>query len=152
MIPLKISYEAKAAKLLVYEKSGFWATAVQRELGDSGVRVWETRTLDDCEDLLNESPASFLVIELRKEKIREILDRITFWQDAFPLFRFSVVADRELIDYRWLMQEAGAAIFICSPRKAADLVATACRHLAQVPPATQSFSERIWASLPWGRD
>jgi len=61
------------------------------------------------------------------------------------------VADRDLASYKWLMQELGAADFICSVRKIGALARTACRHLAQVPPLPQSLTERIWANLPWGK-
>ena len=62
----------------------------------------------------------------------------------------AVVADRQWADYEWLMREAGAVHFVCSPRRVGPLAQLACRHLAQVPPPQQSLTERIWAALPWG--
>ena len=50
----------------------------------------------------------------------------------------------------WLMREAGAIHFLCSPRRVGPLAQMACRHLVQVPPLQQNITERIWASLPWG--
>ena len=67
--------------------------------------------------LLSESPASFVVLELSESKIEETLDFIRNWQAEFPLFRFAIVADRDLATYKWLMHEAGAVEFICSVRK-----------------------------------
>jgi hypothetical protein len=84
-------------------------------------------------------------------KIEETLDFVRNWQAEFPLVRFAIVADRELAAYKWLMHEAGAVDFICSVRKIGALAQMACRHLAQVPPLPQSLTERIWASLPWGK-
>ena len=48
--------------------------------------------------------------------------------------RLAVVADRSLAGYEWLMREAGAVHFVCSPRQVGPLAQLACRHLAQVPP------------------
>jgi hypothetical protein len=144
-------YEAKPGRLVVCERTGRWALALRRELAGAGLRVWETRSPDDCGSVLVESPASFVVLELSEEQIEEILDSTRKWQAEFPLFRFAIVADRDLAPYKWLMQEVGAAEFICSMRKTGALARTACRHLAQVPSLPQSLTERIWANLPWGR-
>jgi hypothetical protein len=146
-----MTYEAKPARLVVCERTGAWAVGLRRELAGAGLRVWETRSMDDCGMLLAESPASFVILELGGEKIRELLTLISSWQMQFPMFRFAVAADRELASYRWLMQEAGAVDFICSMRQIGSLAQTACRHLARVPPVPQSFTERIWVNLPWGK-
>jgi hypothetical protein len=142
--------KTKPARLVVCERSGDWAVALRRELAGVGIRVWETRSLADCAVLLEESPASFLVLELSEIKIEEILNFILNSQAQYPQFRFAIVAQRNLARYRWLMLEAGAAEFVSSVRKVGALAQTACRHLAQVPPLPQSLTERIWANLPWG--
>ena len=144
-------YEAKPARLVVCERTGRWAIALRRELADTGIRVWETRSPEDCGSVLGESPASFVVFELSEKNVEETLNFTRNWQAEFPLFRFAIVADRDLAPYKWLMQEAGAVEFICSVRKTGALARTACRHLAQVPSLPQSLTERIWANLPWGR-
>jgi hypothetical protein len=144
-------HESKPGRLVLCERTGRWAAALRGELAGAGLHVWETRTMDDCGTLLAESPASFAVLELSEKKIGEILDFIGNWQAEFPLFRFAVVADRDLAPYKWFMYEAGAADFICSVRKIGAVARTACRHLAQAPPLPQSLTERIWANLPWGR-
>jgi hypothetical protein len=123
--------------------------ALRRELVEAGVRVWETRTLSDCWSELAKSPASFLIVELRGN-VADLLHRMARQPREFPAARLAVVADRSLAGYEWLMREAGAVHFLCSPRKVGPLARVACRHLAQVPPPQQSLTERIWASLPWG--
>jgi hypothetical protein len=138
-----------AAKLIVCERTGRWAVALRRELAESGVRVWETRTLADCRDELVENPASFAVVELGTN-LGGLLRLLASQPRRFPAARLAVVANRSQADYEPLIREAGAVHFLCSPRKAGLLARLACRHLAQVPPPQQSFAERIWASLPWG--
>jgi hypothetical protein len=144
-------YEAKSARLVICERTGRWAVALRRELAGAGLRIWETRSLTDCEEMLAESPASFVVLELSKQKNEEIFKYISNWERVFPLFRFAIVADRGLVSYRWLMQEAGATDFLTSIRKIGEIAQIACRHLAQVPPVPQNLTERIWANLPWSR-
>jgi hypothetical protein len=141
--------ETSSAKLIVCERSGRWAVALRRELAEPGIRVWETRTLADCRDELIENPASFAVIELGANAVG-VLRLLARQPRQFPAARLAVVADRAQADHEWLMREAGAVHFLCSPRQVAVLARLACRHLAEVPPPQQSLGERIWASLPWG--
>jgi hypothetical protein len=145
-------YESKPARLVVCERTGGWALALRRELAEAGIRVWETRSLSDCGFLLEESPASFVVVELGEATIEELLRFLQHWQVDYPLFRFAIVADRSLMSYEWFMRETGATHFLCSLRKMGSLADTVCRHLAQVPQSPQSLTERIWANLPWSRE
>jgi len=136
------------ARLLVCERTGRWAVTLRRELAEVGVRVWETRTLDYCWRELAASPASFVIVELAGD-IGTLLRRLARLGGEYPAARAAVVADRPLAQCEWLLREAGAVHFLCSPRQAGPLAQLACRHLAQVPPPPQSLTERIWATLPW---
>jgi hypothetical protein len=128
---------------------GRWAVAMRRELTATGVRVWETRTLDDAWEELAASPASFIVVELTGDGA-VLLSRMIRLPREYPDARLAVVADRALADHQTMMLEAGAAWFLTSPRAAGRLAQLACRHLAQVPQPPQSMTERVWAALPWG--
>ena len=123
--------------------------ALRRELADAGVRVWETRTLADCWSELAESPASFVVLELGGD-VAGLLRRMARQPREFPAARLAVVADRSLADYEWLMREAGAVHFVCSPRQVGPLAQLACRHLAQVPPPQQSLDRADLGELAVG--
>jgi hypothetical protein len=147
--PTLLPEGAGAARLSVCERTGRWAVALRRELAGAGVRVSETRSLADCWERLAEAPASFLVVELSAVTVDELLFRTARLQRDFPVARLAAVADRRLADYQWLMREAGAVHFTCSPRGLGPLARLACRHLAQVPAPQQTLSERIWATLPW---
>ena len=140
--------ETSSAKLIVCERTGRWAVALRREVAETGVRVWETRSLADCRDELAANPASFAVIELGAN-VAAVLRFLVRQQRQFPAARVAVVANRSQAGYEWLMREAGAVHFLCSSRDVAVLARLACRHLAEVPPQQQSLVERIWASLPW---
>jgi hypothetical protein len=142
---------SSSARLIVCERSGHWALLLRQKVAEAGVRVWETRFLTDCQAEIAGSPASLVVIELTKGNVNELLKTVEHWGRDYPLLRWVAVADRSLAEYEWLMREAGAVHFTCSPRQGALLAQLACRHLAQIPPPPQSLTERIWASLPWER-
>jgi hypothetical protein len=145
----EITEKSVAARLIVCERTGRWAVVLRAELAGAGVRVWETRILDDCWSELAKSPASFLVVELGGNAA-ELLRRMARQPRDFPAARVAVVANRSQAGRQWLMREAGAVHFVCSPRQVGPLAQLACRHLAQVPPPPQSLAEQIWANLPWG--
>jgi hypothetical protein len=142
--------DTSAAKLILCERTGRWAVALRRELADAGVRIWENRTLADCRDELVENPASFAVIELGSN-LSGLLRLLASQPRRFPAARLAVVADRSQAECQWLLREAGAVHFLCSPRQVGLLARLACRHLAQAPPPQQTLAERIWSALPWGQ-
>lgn len=143
--------DAAVARLVVCEQRGRWAAWLRRELVPAGVELTETRLLADCWLLLERLPASFLVLELRPTNAEELLRRLEWLARDYPAARAAVVADRRLGPYEWLMREAGAVDFLCSPRGVRGLAEAACRHLARVPVPPQDLAERIWSSLPWGK-
>jgi len=143
------SGEAARGRLILCERRGIWAAWLRRELVPVGVGLTETRLLDDCWQLLERLPASFLVLELSSENVERLLRRLAWLDHDYPQARAAVVADRRLGHYEWLMREAGAVHFLCSPREVRLLAEVACRHLAQVPVPAQDLAERIWSSLPW---
>ena len=53
----EIAVRTSAARLIVCERTGRWAVALRAELAGAGVRVWETRLLDDCWNEMAKSPA-----------------------------------------------------------------------------------------------
>lgn len=143
---------AAAARLIVCERSGSWAVALRREMAATAIRVDETRSVAECWELLARAPASLVIVELTAAGATALLRRMAHFQRDFPLARLAVVADRSLADYQWLIREAGAVHFTCSPRQLGPMARLARRHLAQAPGPQRSLSEQIWATLPWGRE
>lgn len=139
------------ARLIVCERTGQWATALRRELNDSGVRLYETRSLADCWQALAKAPASFLVLELTAKNVEPLMAGLARMSREFPAARVAVATDRSTVGYQWLMREAGAIDVVNSPRRLAPLAAVVLRHLAEVPAPQQTMVERIWATLPWKR-
>lgn len=145
-----IAEGVSSGRLIVCERTGQWATNLRRELAAAGVRVWETRSLTEAWEALAATPAAMLVVELSAENVEGLLRRMAWMSREFPRARVAVVAARRMAGYQWLMREAGALHFVCSPRRLGPLAALAIRHLADVPMPQQTLVERIWASLPWG--
>jgi hypothetical protein len=137
------------ARLIVCERTGRWAVLLRQKLAETGVRVWETRLPADCREEIAQSPASIVVLELTAKNLGEILKTVRPWERDYPLLRWVAVADRAQAGHEWLLREAGAVHFACSPRQVDSIAQLACRHLAQIPPPPQNLTERIWASLPW---
>ncbi len=144
-----LAEKAVAARLIVCEQTGEWAVALRRELGPEAPRVQETRSIAECWEALCAAPASLIVVELTAARVEELLRRMVRLQRDFPLARVAVVAERGFSDYEWLLREAGAVHFICSPRQSGTMARLACRHLAQVPAPQRSLTQQIWANLPW---
>jgi len=142
---------ATPARWIVCEKTGRWATALRQEPEARGTRVWETRSLAECWEMLPRWGASFVVAELTPANLDALLDRLARLPRDHPLCRVAVVAGRSLARYEDLVREAGAVWFVVSPRELGPLAATARRHLRMAPSEPRKLAERIWASLPWGR-
>ena len=138
------------ARLVVCERNGRWAVALRRQLPEPRVRVFQTRSLPECWEMLVPWPASLLVVEATRTNVGDLVERMGALGRRFPLARVAVVAERGLADCQWLLREAGAVYFTESPRRLAPLADLAVRHLAAAPQRALGLQERIWASLPWG--
>lgn len=146
-----VSGSPTAARLIVCERSGPWAVALRAELAGASVRLAETRSLADAWQAMAATPAAFLIVEATAANLDSLLRRMAWFSRDFPLARVAVVAARRLAKFEWLMREAGAVHFVCSPRRLAPLAELVIRHMAGVPMPRQTLGERIWASLPWGK-
>ena len=137
-------------RVIVCEQTGRWAVALGRQLGPSGPRLHQTRSLAECWEMLAGATASFVIVEASRANFEALLDRVARSGRQYPLARVAVVADRGLAAAEWLLREAGAACFVTSPRRLRPLAQVACRHLAQAPRPPRTFTQQVWAELPWG--
>jgi hypothetical protein len=138
-------------QLIVCERTGRWATALGRELSRP---IRQTRSLSQCWKEFPTVGVGFAVVELTERNVEDLLRRMARLERDFPFVRLAVVAARRLAAYQWLMREAGAVHFVCSPRQLGPLALSALRHLEDLLQSPQTSppqdpTERIWASLPW---
>ena len=150
MFPSIFQVGSSAARLIVCERSGQWSIGLRGELAETGVRLWECRSLPEAWEALSQTPAACLIAEATQENLEILLRRMAWFSRDFPQARIAVVAQRNMARFEWLLREAGAVHFLTSPRRLAPLAGLVVRHLANVPPPPQTMVQRIWASLPWG--
>jgi hypothetical protein len=141
---------AEPPRVIMCERTGAWAIALQREPALAGMRLAQRRSLGECWEELARRPASFLVVELTGTGVDFLLARLARLGRDFPLARAAVVAEPGLREYEALLREAGAAWFAVSPRDLAPLAQMAARHLELAPRPQLGPAQRIWESLPWG--
>lgn len=144
------------ADVIFCERTGAWAAAWRRTWQTPGLapprptlRLVETRSADECREVLAGNPAAFVVVELTAERCDQALDLLLHAGECFPSAAAGVAAERDLAKYEWLARELGALDFVTSPRRLGRLCELAARHAARRQPSPLSLSERIWADLPW---
>ena len=150
VMTLSPSSSSSVARLIVCERSGQWSIGLRSELAETGVKVWECRSLLEAWEALGQTPAAFVIAEAAPENLKDLLWRMTWFSRDYPQGRFAVVAERNMARFEWILREAGAVHFLTSPRRLTSLAGLVVRHLANVPLPPQTMIERIWASLPWG--
>ena len=80
-------YWASSAKWITCERHGRWAAALRRDPAATGVRIHETRSLDECWEMLAGSPASLIVVELTRANRDGLLHRLAGLERDYPLAR-----------------------------------------------------------------
>ena len=142
--------------LIVMERSGEWAAALRQRLERSQVRLFETRTLDECWRRLVEQPTPLAAIELTADNVRPLMAMLLRLQDELPEVRAIVMAKRQLAEYESLIREAGAIHFLVSPRSLGDVAELVRRRQAQLEASAASRTgdlddprAEILANLPW---
>ncbi len=138
------------ASVIVCEKTGNWAVALNRSLRD--VKLRQTRSMAQCMREASYYPASLLVLELTKTNLTEVLACLTLLAQQFRDARAVVVTSSDSEDREWLVREAGAVHVITSPRQVVSLSQLIQRHLAAVPKVEMPPTERIRKTLPWNNN
>lgn len=112
-------------------------------------KIHQTRSLPDAWSLIQQYPASFLVVELTTANVEPLLERLATFPRDFPWACVAIVAARSMAEYEELVRELGAAWFTVSSREMAAIAELGWRHLRRAPPLQGSITERILSSLPW---
>jgi hypothetical protein len=139
------------AKIIFCEKSGRWAAALRRALGEGAVPICETRSLEQCEEALRAGPSSLVAVEATAKTLEPLLALIARGGQTDPFARFVALLDADLDRVEPLLREAGAVDVLHSLREAPTLARLAQRHLTLVPQANRTLGEAIAERLPWKR-
>jgi DNA-binding response OmpR family regulator len=137
------------ARVIVCERDGKWAVGLRRVLGPAGPRVFETRSLNECWQELEKSPASFLALELLPGGEETLLRRLLDLGQRFRHAHAVVLSQRGLEQREWLLREAGSLHVVLAPSDLPAVAGLVRRHLQQVPRPERTLREAVWDRLPW---
>lgn len=100
--------------------------------------------------LLDEAPASMLVLETTAENLAAALHLLSELPNFWPAARAVVAVDEQTSRYRTTLREAGA-IHIVQTLVDLDAVAEmTLKHFERMKPADRTWRDEIWEMLPWG--
>ena len=135
--------------MIVCERTGKWAVAMRRSAAVGSCRVYETRSLQECRDEVQASPASLVAVEATTANVDDVLDWLTDIRRDFPQTHVVILGDRGLEQEQWLWREAGAVHVVHSPRRVDEVLRIASRQLeaarAEEPLTREQFMDRsLW--------
>jgi DNA-binding NtrC family response regulator len=144
--------------IVFFERMGHWAAAWRRfdasksarEPSGLPPRLIETRSPDECRQVVATHPGSFVVAELEVPLAEATLDLLYDIAVQNPAAAAAVVASRQMLAYEPLARELGALAFAVSPFDLEGLRELAARHLARSTIEAIDVRQRIWENLPWG--
>ena len=100
-------------------------------------------------EALQQSPASFLGLELTGDNFESVACSLKQLSRDYPRARAVILSERSLQHYEWILREAGAVDFLVSPRRLRLLAAMAKRHIGRVWSNSTARDQTIWQRLPW---
>jgi hypothetical protein len=144
--------------IVFFERTGSWAAAWRRfdarksahEPAGLPPRLIETRSPEECRQIITIHPGSFVVAELEGSPAEAALDLLFDIAVQHPAAATAAVASRQMRPYEPLARELGALAFAVSPFDLEGLRELAVRHLARSANEAIDVRQRIWENLPWG--
>lgn len=124
--------------------------ALRRALAGTGIRVFETRSRQECFEELARSPHSLVALELTASNAERVYQFLAQLSDRFPGAKAVILGQRGTEPFEAEMREAGAMHAVFGPRQLPSLAKLAQRHLSAAPVPEASVRQRILARLPWG--
>src|SRR5688500_5853901 len=124
-------HRVSANRLIVCEKTGRWAAAVQAAL--PGLRLAEVRSLTQCQRELDASPQSIAAVEVAAESLEVILRWLVQMSSRYPDARLVALLVPELESAEALLREAGVVEVLTSTIEAPQLAGMAARQARLFP-------------------
>ena len=141
--------EPLAARLILSERQGDWATALVRLDRDISPFLCQTRSLQQMQEALEISPRSLLGIELTKTNFDAVLDTLVRLPRSYPEAIAVILTNRHLRGYEWVLRQAGAIDFLVSNRDLRSLIKTTRQHIELTSVDSPAPLPNIWQRLPW---
>ena len=148
-------------QLMIYESKGDWAAALLPRLPD-GAALVETRSLDELWQHLDATPTATVALQITVPRAQQIVSALERLDCQYPQTAAVILADRRFTRqsqpvWEAMLREAGAQLFISSPRNVGQLVALHRRRSLFAPfdrlispDEETSLEDRILENLPWG--
>lgn len=145
-----IADDATEAACLVCDRDHTWATQLKAMLRDAGVAVRHCVSLDACWQLLEESPASIVLLVGNTSNLDRVFGALCRIRARFTDARALVVLPRGYTEQAWWLREAGASHVVHSIRELDSVVRIVLRHRARTTVVEETLSDRMARRLPWG--
>jgi len=126
-----------SVRVIICERKTHWVVALRQQLKTMSIRLYQTRSLQECWDDLSSYPTSLLVLELTIENKTDLINRLCRLSQEFPDARAVVVAERRLQNNEFLLREAGAIAVSFSPRHLSPVASLIGRYLENHPAETE---------------
>lgn len=119
----------KPASLIVWERTGQWASRLRRTPQCPQPALREVHSGEELLWRLEQSPASLAAIEFQPSHAGRIAERLWDIERRFPRARSVVLSDRAWESFAPMLIEAGARAFVTTERQLEALVRLVNRHL-----------------------
>ena len=126
-----------SVRVIICERKTHWVVALRQQLKTLSIRLYQTRSLQECWDDLPSYPASLLVLELTLENKTDLINRLCRLSQDFPDARAVIVAERRLQNHEFLLREAGAIAISFSPRHLGPVASLIGRYVEIHPAETE---------------
>src|SRR6185503_13444690 len=136
-------------RLIVCEKTSRWAVALRQVLRGRPPQIIETCSLTSSMSALAAAPASFVVLDVRENKIATALEWLDQAGRRFSLARLVVALRPEMAVTEVLFREAGAIDVLFATQQAASVARQAQRQLGQIPAEQLNLCQWLAERMPW---
>lgn len=141
-----------SAVCVVCERGGFWGVRLRQKLRGDGVVVRRCGSVTQCWPDLELFPSSIVLLEAAEADLDDIFEFVCRIQRRFPRARSLVVLPRSCEQQQWWLREAGAVHVVRSSRELETVARLVRRHVQQAPANPKTWTEQVYAGLPWSSE
>ncbi len=132
-----------SARFILCERTGKWAVAFRRQVRDKRLRIYETRSLDQCWDELSQAPWSIVGVEVTVANMSQVAIWLEQLRHERPRARAVLLGQRGLEPAEWLLRQAAAAHVVYSPRDLQPVLDMVDRHLSRESQSSRDVEQSV---------
>lgn len=150
MDPTATSRDGSASAVcVVCEHGSLWGAHLKHRLRAAAIIVKRCARRAEVWQHLQQSPASILLLEASKTDLDRVFDVVWRVSSRFPDVRVIVVLPRGYQHQQWWFREAGAVHVVHSICQLSSVVRIVRRHVMRAPATEMTWTQRVYARLPW---